>query len=164
MKHRDFSKKTIFISGLLLGIVICAAFGLGMEGNAANPESSGVITYVDESPIQRQKHEKELEVKQCMDSDALSTQDYSIDHMNTNIDKEQAYLDYLRKTLAETIKEEMGVADCEIDLGYADGEIISAQVSIAAEDGGADISETDIVDYISHALEIPAEDIILYFV
>lgn len=58
----------------------------------------------------------------------------------------------------------MGVADCEIDLGYADGEIISAQVSIAAEDGGADISETDIVDYISHALEIPAEDIILYFV
>lgn len=228
MKHSDFSKKTIFISGLLLGIVICAAFGLGMEGNAANPESSGVITYADESPIQRQKHEKELEVKQalcdydqdnivgawvylgcsdqeityanivvvskdritdvdeldkikavaaerlnledqninleCMDSDALSTQDYSMDHMNTNTDKEQAYLDYLRKTLAETIKEEMGVADCEIDLGYADGEIISAQVSIAAEDGGADISETDIVDYISHALEIPAEDIILYFV
>lgn len=227
MRHRDFSKKTVFISGILLGIVICATLCIGTARASANRESGGVITYADESPMQRQRHKKEIELKQvisdydpdniagvwvyldgsdqeitsanimvacrdeiadtdeldqlkavaaehlkleeeninleCMDMEAFTTKDYYIDNVDTNTDKEQAYLDYLRKTLAETIKEEMGATDCEIDLSYADGEIISARVSIAAEDGGADMPEADIVDYISHALGIPAEDIVLTF-
>lgn len=228
MKHRDFSKKTVFVSGILLGAVMCVTLGVGMARASAGQGSAGVIAYADESPMQRQKHEKEIEVKQalcdydreniigawvhlessgqeitsaniliackdgmasadeldqlqavaaerlnleeqnidlqCMDSAALSTQDYYIDNMDTITDKEQAYLDYLENKLSETIKEEMGAADCEIDLSYADGGIISARVSITAGDGGADISETDIVDYIAHALGIPVEDIELTFV
>ena len=227
MRHRDFSKKTVFISGILLGIVICATLCIGTARASANRESGGVITYEDESPMQRQRHKKEIELRQaisdydsdniagvwvylggsdqeitsasivvacrdkitdadeldqlkavaaehlkleeknidlqCMDMEAFTTKDYYIDNVDTNTDKEQVYLDYLRKTLAETIKEEMGATDCEIDLSYADGEIISARVSIAAEDGGADMPEADIVDYISHALGIPAEDIVLTF-
>lgn len=229
MRHRDFSKKTVFISGILLGIVICATLCIGTARASAHRESGGIITYEDESPAQRQRHKKEIELKQaisdydpnnitgvwvylgysdqeitsanimvaskdkitdadeldqlkavaaqhldlaaqdinleCMDMETFTTspQDYYIDadQMDTDSDKEQAYLDYLTKILTETIEEVDGVAGCEIAIDYSEGKIASARVNITAEDSETNILETDILDYISHGLDIPAENVAL---
>lgn len=229
MRHRDFSKKTVFISGILFGIVICATLCIGTARASAHRESGGIITYEDISPAQRQRYKKEIELRQaisdydpdniagvwvyldgsdqeissanimvvskdkitdademekikavaaqylglaeqninldCMDVETFTTlpQDYYIDadQMDTDGDKEQAYLDYLGKVMTETIEEVDGVAGCEIAIDYSEGAIASARVSITAEDNETGISETDIVDYISHALDIPAENVVL---
>ena len=90
---------------------------------------------------------------------------YCIDNWDADadIDKDSLYHDYLMKTLAENIKNEDGIRDCKIDVNYANGEIVSAKVSIDAENDEPTISETNILDYISQSLEISTEDIALSF-
>ena len=66
MKYKDFSKKTIFLSCILFVIIICGTFYFGIARSSMNMENGDTITYTDETPIQRQKYEKEIEVKQAL--------------------------------------------------------------------------------------------------
>lgn len=88
---------------------------------------------------------------------------YCIDNMDINIDKDSQYHDYITEVLAETIKDENGVKDCQINLDYSNSEIISANVSVAVEDDKINISETDILDYVSKSLDISTEDVIVSY-
>ncbi|MCH5248344.1 MAG: hypothetical protein J1E98_00355 [Lachnospiraceae bacterium] len=88
---------------------------------------------------------------------------YCIDDMDTNNDKDSLYFDYIVAVLVETIKNENGVMDCKINLNYSNGEIVSANVSVVAEGDEINISETNILDYVSQSLEISTEDIILSY-
>ena len=83
--------------------------------------------------------------------------------LGTNIDKDSQYSDYISKLLAETIKEENGVMDCQVNISFSNGEVISANVNLVAEDDKVNISETDILEYVSKALEISKEDIIVTY-
>lgn len=82
---------------------------------------------------------------------------------DTNIDKDSLYLDYVIKTLVKAIKDEDGILDCKIDVEHLNGKIISANVNVVAENDEINISETNILNYISKTLEISTEDIILSF-
>lgn len=66
MNHKNFSKKNIFLSCTLLTILICGTFYLGTARSSVNPADGNAITYVDENPMQRQRHLKILEVKQAL--------------------------------------------------------------------------------------------------
>lgn len=66
MKHKDFPKKTIYLSCILLVIIICGTFYLGIARSSTNLENRDMITYADATPIQRQKLEKKIEVKQAL--------------------------------------------------------------------------------------------------
>lgn len=88
---------------------------------------------------------------------------YSIDNVDTNIDNDSVYFEYIIETLTAKIKDEQGVADCKIDVGYSDGKIASANVSIIVKDEGINVSETNILNYISQTLEIDEEDIVLSY-
>ncbi len=66
MKYKDFSKKTIYLSCILFIIIICGTFYFGIARSSMNMENGDTITYTDETPIQRQKHKKEIEVKQAL--------------------------------------------------------------------------------------------------
>lgn len=95
--------------------------------------------------------------------DREKARSYNIDNMDTNIDKDSLYYDYIIEKLVETIKDEKGVMDCKINVNYSNGEIVSANVSVAAEDNKISISETNILDYVSQSLEISTEEIILSY-
>lgn len=88
---------------------------------------------------------------------------YFIDNMDTNIDKDSQYHDYVTDVLVEAIKEENGVKDCQININYSNGEIVSVNVNIVAEDDEVNISETDILNYVSKSLGISTEDIIVSY-
>lgn len=66
MKHKDFPRKTIYLSCFLLGFITCGTFYLGIARGSTNQENGGIIAYTDETPIQRQKHKKEIEVQQAL--------------------------------------------------------------------------------------------------
>lgn len=66
MKHKNFPRKTIFLSCVLLVIITCCTFYLGIARSSTNPENGNVITYEDENPIQRQRHLKEMEVMEAL--------------------------------------------------------------------------------------------------
>lgn len=66
MKHKGFSKRTIYLSFILLVIIICSTFYLGIAKNTGNSGNGGRITSADQTPIQRQKTEKEIEVMQAL--------------------------------------------------------------------------------------------------
>lgn len=101
-------------------------------------------------------------VKRNVDSE--STQ-YSIDDIqNVNItdaDREDMYYSYLEKTMSENITDIDGIVDCEMHINYSDEDVDSVDVSIVTEAGENSFSETDILSYISKALEISVEDISL---
>lgn len=79
MKHRDFSKKTIFLSCILLVVVVCGTFYLGIARRAMNSENGSVMAYADENSIQRQAHLKEIEVIQALcDYDKDNIKDVSV--------------------------------------------------------------------------------------
>ena len=88
---------------------------------------------------------------------------YCIDNMDTNIDKDSQYHDYIAKALAETIKDANGVADCQVNIIFSNGEVVSADVNVIAEDDKINISETDILDYVSKSLDISTEDVIVSY-
>ena len=92
---------------------------------------------------------------------------YSLDDIqNVNIidaDKEDMYYSYMEKTMAENITGIDGIVDCEMHINYSDGEVDSVDVSIVTETDENNFSETDILTYISKALEISVEDISLSF-
>lgn len=88
---------------------------------------------------------------------------YYIDNMDTNIDKDSLYFDYIIEELVETVKNENGVMDCRINVDYSNGEIVSANVSVVTEDDKINISLTNILDYVSQSLGISTEDIILSY-
>jgi len=92
-----------------------------------------------------------------------NTNNYCIDNMDVCLDKDSLYSDYIIKALVETIKDENGVMDCRINVNYSNGEIVSANVRVVAEDNGINISETNILNYVSQALEISTEDIVLSY-
>lgn len=81
----------------------------------------------------------------------------------TDADKEDIFYSYLEKTMAENIIDIDGIVDCEMHINYSDGEVDSVDVSIVTEAGENNFSETDILRYISKALEISVEDISLSF-
>ncbi len=66
MKHKGFSKGAIYLSCILLVIITCGTFCLGIAKGAAESESGGLMTYEDQTPIQRQKDEKEIAVMQAI--------------------------------------------------------------------------------------------------
>lgn len=88
---------------------------------------------------------------------------YCIDNMDTNIDKDSQYHDYVINVLVEAIKEKNGVKDCQIYTNYSNGEIVSVNVNVVAEDDEVNITETDILDYVSKTLGISTEDIIVSY-
>lgn len=77
--------------------------------------------------------------------------------------QDSLYLNYIVKTLVETIEDENGIMDCKIDVNYSNGEIVSVNVSVVAENDEINISEISILDYISQSLGISTEDIVLSF-
>lgn len=68
MKYKDFPKKTIHLSYILLVIIICGTFYLGIARSSTNRENGSIITYADATPMQRQKLKlkKKIEVKQAL--------------------------------------------------------------------------------------------------
>lgn len=66
MKHKDFPKKTIYLSCILLVIIICGTFYLGIARSSTNPENRNIITYVDAPPILKQNLEKQTNIKQAL--------------------------------------------------------------------------------------------------
>ncbi|MCM1088092.1 MAG: hypothetical protein NC419_08040 [Muribaculaceae bacterium] len=85
------------------------------------------------------------------------------DSRSTDPDKDALYADYIVKTVVSGIEDCDGVVDCAIDIDYADGEILSADVGIVAGQDRADTLETDILDYVSKSFDIPAENVTLSF-
>ncbi len=88
---------------------------------------------------------------------------YCIDNLNQNLDKDSLYYDYNIEALAGRIKDENGITDCKINVNYLNGEIISVNISVVVEDDEVNISETDILDYVSQSLEISIENIELSY-
>lgn len=85
------------------------------------------------------------------------------DNRVTDSDKDALYADYIVKTVASGIEDCDGVVDCAIDIDYADGEILSADVGVITGQDRADTLETDILEYVSKSFDIPAENVTLSF-
>ncbi len=66
MKHKDFSRNYIYLSAILIVLISCATFYLGVTRSSMNLENGGIVTSTDTSLIQRQKLEKEIEIKQAL--------------------------------------------------------------------------------------------------
>ncbi len=88
---------------------------------------------------------------------------YCIDNLNSSLDKDSLYYDYIIEMLVEELKEKSGVADCKIRINYSNGDILSANISVVAGVDENNISETDMLDYVSQALGIPTENIELSY-
>ncbi len=88
---------------------------------------------------------------------------YCIDNLNSSLDKDILYYDYIIEMLVEELKEKSGVADCKIRINYSNGDILSANISVVAGADENNISETDMLDYVSQALGIPTENIELSY-
>lgn len=88
---------------------------------------------------------------------------YCIDNLNSSLDKDSLYYDYIIEMLVEELKEKSGVADCKIRINYSNGDILSANISVVAGADENNISETDMLDYVSQALGIPTENIELSY-
>ncbi|MCH5250920.1 MAG: M56 family metallopeptidase [Lachnospiraceae bacterium] len=66
MQHKEFPKKAIYLSCLLLAMIICGTFYLGMARSSVNSENGSAIAYADENSIQSQRYLKEFEVEQAL--------------------------------------------------------------------------------------------------
>lgn len=66
MKQIIFSRKTIVLTSVFLIIILCGTFYFGVTGSADNIESGSVITYANLTPLEKQKLEKELELKKVL--------------------------------------------------------------------------------------------------
>lgn len=66
MKQIIFSRKTIVLTSVFLIIILCGTFYFGVTGSAGNIESGSVITYANLTPLEKQKLEKELELKKVL--------------------------------------------------------------------------------------------------
>lgn len=83
MKHKDFPKRTIYLSGILLAAVICVTFYLGTARSSTDSGNGDTITYAD--IMRRQKMEKEAEVEQALcdyDKDIIKVWVYLADSDN----------------------------------------------------------------------------------
>lgn len=66
MKHINLPRKTIVLISVFLIIILCGAFYFGVVSSVDNTENDGVITYTNLTPIEKQKLEKELELKRTL--------------------------------------------------------------------------------------------------
>lgn len=66
MKHKAFPKKTVYLSCILLVIIVCGTFYLGIARSSTNPENGSMTAYADDTSIQRQRHLKEIEVMEAI--------------------------------------------------------------------------------------------------
>lgn len=67
MNYKNFSKRTIVLSGIFLAIILCGTLYLGAAGRADSTKGTGIITaYADTDPMQKEKHEKEIELKEIL--------------------------------------------------------------------------------------------------
>ena len=88
---------------------------------------------------------------------------YCIDNLNSSLDKDSLYYDYIIEMLVEELKEKSGVADCKIKINYSNGDIPSTNISVVAGDNENNIAESDIMDYVSRSLGISTENIELSY-
>ncbi len=66
MKHKDFPKKTIYLSGILLVAILCGTFYLGIARSLTAQKKEGMAAVTDSTPIQEQKVQKEIELMQAL--------------------------------------------------------------------------------------------------
>lgn len=67
MNYKNFSKRTMVLSGIFLAIILCGTLYLGAAGRADSTKGTGIITtYADTDPMQKEKHEKEIELKEIL--------------------------------------------------------------------------------------------------
>ena len=66
MKHKDFPKKTIYLSGILLVAILCGTFYLGIARSLTVQKNEGMAAVTDSTPIQEQKVQKEIELMQAL--------------------------------------------------------------------------------------------------
>ena len=94
-----------------------------------------------------------------------SRKDIHLEEFQENIvaDKDKSYSEYLANTISSTLKENYGIADCEMDINCSNGEVLSANVKVAVEDKTGNDLETEIMDYLSTSLGISAKNIGISF-
>lgn len=64
MKHFNFSKKSIVLLSAFLGaVILCFTFYLGVRSGVKNAERERNIAYIDPTPLERQKYESEIKLK-----------------------------------------------------------------------------------------------------
>lgn len=66
MKHTNFSKRTIVFSSVFFVIILCGTFYLGAAGSTNNTQSESSAAYAALTPLEKQKHDKELELKKVI--------------------------------------------------------------------------------------------------
>lgn len=67
MKYRNFSKKSIALSGITLAVILLGTIYIGAGDSTVSAESEGIITYADLSAMERQKLEKSVKLKEIID-------------------------------------------------------------------------------------------------
>lgn len=95
------------------------------------------------------------------ETNTYSHKDICLDDWSTNIDKDKEYSEFIEKTLASTIKEDCHLSDCKMKVSCSNGKITSAHVYIVTREDKSDDLETDILNYVSEALEISTQKVTL---
>ena len=94
----------------------------------------------------------------------LGTEEYLITEIDSeDISIESVYCNYIENILAPQIEDYFEITACKIDVSFSNGEIVSAEIRVVTEDDETNALETDIMDYVSKALEISTENITLSF-
>lgn len=82
MKHKDLPKRTIYVSCVLFAVISYGTLCLGTVRSSTTPENRDVTTYAESAPVQRQRYDKENEVKQAL-----------CDYDKDNIDRVEVHLE-----------------------------------------------------------------------
>jgi len=138
MKHKDFPKKTIYLSGILLVAILCGTFYLGIARSLTVQKNEGMAAVTDSTPIQEQKVQKEIELMQALyDYDkenivgvwvALEDSDNEIISANIFVVSKDGIMDAKEQDKIEAIASGHLNLDAQnISLQYMDSETFYAQ-------------------------------------
>lgn len=131
MKYKKFSRKTMVLSGILLAMVLCGTFYFSAAGRADSTANEGVVASADETPFERQKHEKELELNKLVcDFDKknivktwiyLGDSDQKFTNASLFIVSNEEITDEEQKdALLSLVSENLNIDSKNIDISYMD--------------------------------------------
>ncbi len=137
MKYQKFSRKTMVLSGILLVMVLCGTFYFSAAGRADSTANEGVVASADETPFERHKREKELELNKLVcdfdKKNIVKTWIYLGDSEQkfTNaslfiVSNEEITDEEQKNALLSLVSENLNIDSKNIDISYMDVETFSS--------------------------------------
>ncbi len=129
MKHFNFSKKSIVLLSAFLGaIILCFTFYLGVRSGVKNAERERNIAYIDPTPLERQKYESEIKLKdELLDFDE-NIVDVSVYLENSDIEITKAAIFIVSREEVTNEDELMLLASESLNLDVENIDMISMDV------------------------------------